>query len=51
MTDEMSDIAKEAMLMSQSGNEKEINEQKNTKEVRPKPQKNVVAEAKSLDPQ
>jgi len=27
----MSDIAKEAMLMSQSGNEKEINEQKNTK--------------------
>jgi hypothetical protein len=24
----MSDIAKEAMLMSQSGNEKEINEQK-----------------------
>jgi len=47
----MSDIAKEAMLMSHSGTEKEINKLKRQSKSGPKPQKNLVAQAKSLDSQ
>ena len=45
----MSDIAKEAMLMSHSDTEKEINKLKRQSKSGPNPQKNLVVQAKSLD--